>query len=119
MPELCISPEAKKDLQDIQAYISEKPESPKAAFNVVSAIIEKIRSLGRFPEKGTPLSSRVPFETNYRFLISGSYLIFYRYENKTIFVDRIIYARRDYIKILFPEYKDTNSLEEEKQMEEG
>jgi addiction module RelE/StbE family toxin len=113
MPELCVSPEARKDLRDIQTYISEKLESPKTALNVVSAIVDKIESLYRFPEKGALLSSKVQFETNYRFLISGSYLIFYRYENKTIFIDRIIYAKRDYIKILFPEYKETNPLDEE------
>jgi addiction module RelE/StbE family toxin len=113
MSELRVSPEAGKDLRDIQTYISKKLESPKAALNVISAIIEKIKSLTRFPEKGTLLSSKVRFETNYRFLISGSYLIFYRYENKTIFIDRIIYARRDYIKILFPEYKEENFLDEE------
>jgi addiction module RelE/StbE family toxin len=113
MPKLRVSPEARKDLGDIQTYISEKLENPRAALNVVSAIIEKIKSLIRFPEKGTLLSSKVRFETNYRFLISGSYLIFYRYENKTIFIDRIIYAKRDYIKILFPEYKETNSLDGE------
>jgi hypothetical protein len=33
MPKLRILPEAKKYLRDIQAYISEKPESPRAAFN--------------------------------------------------------------------------------------
>jgi addiction module RelE/StbE family toxin len=103
MPKLSISPEARKDLKDIQAYISEKLESPKAAFNTVSGIIEKIKTLLKFPEKGTPLSSQVPFTTNYRFLKSKNYLIFYRYENGAVFVIRIIYARRDYIKILFPE----------------
>lgn len=40
-------------------------------------------------------------ETDYRFVISGNYLSFYRYRDDTIFVDRILYARRDYMKILF------------------
>jgi hypothetical protein len=48
MPEICVSPEARKDLRDIQTYISEKLESPRAALNVVSAIIEKIKSLDLF-----------------------------------------------------------------------
>jgi plasmid stabilization system protein ParE len=39
MPELSISPEAKRDLRDIQAYISDKLESPMAALNVVNDII--------------------------------------------------------------------------------
>jgi plasmid stabilization system protein ParE len=39
MPELFVSPEAEKDLRDIQAYISDKLERPRAAFNVVSAFL--------------------------------------------------------------------------------
>ena len=37
-----------------------------------------------------------------RYVKSKSYLIFYRYENNQIFVDRIIHGKRDYISILFP-----------------
>jgi hypothetical protein len=38
-------------------------------------------------------------------------LAFYRYEHDKIFILRIIYSRRDYIKILFPELKDDDPLE--------
>jgi hypothetical protein len=47
MPELCVSPEAGKDLRDIQTYISEKPESPRVALNIVAAIVEKIKFIKR------------------------------------------------------------------------
>ena len=116
MPRLSISPEVRKDLRDIQAYISEKLESPRAAFNMVSGIIERIKTLPQFPEKGTPLSSKVPFATNYRFLKSKNYLIFYRYENDNVFIVRIIYARRDYLKILFSELNNIEGFNEEEEI---
>jgi len=45
----------------------------------------------------------VEIETDYRFLVCGNYLVFYRTEADSVFVDRVIYGRRDYIKILFDE----------------
>ena len=106
MNKLLISPEAKKDLEGIKAYISDELENPIAAVNVVTRIINKIKALKKTPGIGVPLSSKVLFDTNYRFLVCGNYLVFYRYENKIIYVDRVIYGRRDYIKILFPELND-------------
>jgi plasmid stabilization system protein ParE len=102
MVTLVFSPNAKQDLKDIQKYIREEPERPQTALNVVSKILDKAETLIQFPESGTPLASRVGFETNFRFLISGGYLIFYEYEKHRVFVDRIIHSRRDYLKILFP-----------------
>jgi len=105
MNKLAISPEARKDLENIKAYICEKLENPIAAVNVVARITKKIRNLKEMPGIGTPLSSKISFDTDYRFLVCGNYLAFYRYKDKTVFVDRILYGRRDYVKILFPETK--------------
>ena len=107
MNKILISPVAKKDLEEIKNYICEELENPIAAVNVLSRITKKIKNLKKTPGIGVSLSSKVPFDTEYRFLVCGNYLAFYRYEEKTIFVDRILYGRRDYIKILFPELNDT------------
>lgn len=40
-------------------------------------------------------------QTDYRFIVCANYLIIYRYEDSTIFVSRILYAKRYYIRILF------------------
>ena len=50
---------------------------------------------------GPSLSSIVDIDTDYRFLVCGKYLTFYRYENDIVYIDRIIYGKRDYISILF------------------
>jgi addiction module RelE/StbE family toxin len=103
MNKLSISPEAKKDLEGIKAYITEELENPIAAVNVVSRIIQRLKKIIDMPGIGTPLSSKIPFDTDYRFLVCGNYLTFYRYRDATVYVDRILYGRRDYVKILFPE----------------
>jgi len=99
---LVLSSEAKRDLKNIQGYISNERESPITALKVIESILERIEKLLNFPGTGTLLSPKVNFPTNYRYAKASGYLIFYRHENNYIFVDRIIHGKRDYINILFP-----------------
>lgn len=103
---LHISPEAQSDLQEIKEYITTELENPIAALNTVSEIIKAIRSLVNFPNSGAPLPSIMDVRTDYRFLVSGDYLAFYRYESDNVYVVRILYGRRDYMKILFGEISE-------------
>ena len=97
-----LSFEARHDLKNIQEYIGEEKESPITALQVVENILDRIGDLLRLPNSGTLLAPKVNFPTNYRYVKSKGYFIFYRYENNQIFVDRIIHGKRDYISILFP-----------------
>ena len=101
MYKLKISPKAKDDLTEIKGYISQELCNPQAAVNLVSKITKKIRGLSEHPGIGAPLSSVVAIQTDYRFLVCDNYLIFYRYEDGIVFVSRILYGRRDYMRILF------------------
>ena len=101
MAKLLISPEAKQDLLEIKEYISNELDSPIAAKNVTDKIIKQISTLSDFPKIGTMLSSIIDMETGYRFLVCGSYTAFYRYIDNTVFVDRILYGKRDFMRILF------------------
>ena len=101
MHKLKISPKAKDDLAEIKGYISQELCNPQAALNLVSRITKKIRELLEHPRIGTPLSSVMDIQTDYRFLVCANYLIFYRYEDGIVFVSRILYGRRDYTRILF------------------
>ena len=103
MAVLHISPEAMTDLQAINDYISIEFDSPAAAQNVVSKIVKAIKNLGQFPEIGTPLTFIVDIQTDYRYLVSGSYMTFYRYDDDTVYVLRVLYGKRDYLGILFAE----------------
>lgn len=101
MVSIKISPRAQKDLLEIKEYISEELCNPKAANNVLSIITKRIRELAEFPLMGAPLSSIIDFETGYRFLVCGQYTAFYRYEDDAVYVDRVLYGRRDFMRILF------------------
>ncbi len=71
-----------------------------------SKIMQTVRLLASQPKIGAPLSSIVDADTDYRFLVCGNYTAFYRYESKTVFIDRVLYGRRDFMKILFGELPD-------------
>lgn len=97
------SPEALKDLDEIWEYISENLYNTKAAESTVNRIINSIDKLEDFAEIGRRLSEVVNIDLDYRFLVSGSYLVFYRAYNSDVYIDRILYGKRDYMRILFPE----------------
>lgn len=101
MNELYLSPEAESDLAEIKAYISEELENPAAALATAGRITKSLRILRTHPFAGAPLSSVAEVESDYRFLVSGSYLAFYRVRDSAVYVDRILYGRRDYLRILF------------------
>lgn len=101
MYKLKFSPEAKDDLAKIKDYISKEFCNPQAVINLVYKITKKIRGLTEYHGTGSPLSSVLDIQTDYRFLVCDNYLIFYRYEDGIVFVSRILYGRRDYTRILF------------------
>lgn len=103
---LHISPSAQSDLQGIKDYITVELENPTAALNTIARIIQAIRKLPDFPDSGSPLSSVIGMPTYYRFLVSGSYLIFYRHEGDNVYIVRVLYGARDYTKILFGELRE-------------
>ena len=95
------SPEALNDLDDIWEYIFRELENPDAAQNVINTMLDTIESLENYPERGTPLTSVAEVESNYRFVLSGNYMAFYRVEKDTVWIDRVMYQGRDYLRVLF------------------
>lgn len=106
MAEIKFSPEAITDLQQTKAYITEELCNELAAVGTLAKITKRIRQLSDFPEIGAPLSSIVDFETDYRFLVCGNYTVFYRIENQTVNIVRVLYGRRNFMQILFGEPGD-------------
>lgn len=101
MAELHISPEAVNDLREIRQYIAVQLDTPVAAQRLVARILQSMRGLEDLPESGPRLSSVLNMDTDYRFLVCGNYLIFYRLEGQDVYIVRVLYGRRDYMKLLF------------------
>ena len=101
MNNLHLSEEAQNDLLEIKAYIEEELLNPSAALATVSRITKSLRILQNHEQAGAPLSSIADIESDYRFIVSGNYISFYRAYGSEVFIDSILYARRDYMRILF------------------
>lgn len=104
MNSLHLSEEAQNDLIEIKAYIEEELLNPSVALATVSRITKSLRILQTYAQAGAPLSSIAEIESDYRFIVSGNYISFYRAYGSEVYVDRILYARCDYMRILFGDH---------------
>lgn len=96
-----LSPLAKSDMQEIGDYISQSLHNPSAVRQLILRFREVITSLQRSPEMGTPLLSEQADHIPYRNVICGNYMVFYHFSLETVYVDRVLYGRRDYMALLF------------------
>ncbi len=103
-----VTPAALNDLKEIKTYIEKDLSNPIAANNVIKRIIEDYSHLEIAPYMGVSLSNKVPFDTDYRFIVSGNHLVFYRVDNEHVSIYRVLYGRRDYLKIIFDDIELSN-----------
>lgn len=98
------SPRALKDLDEIWDYISFQLCNPSAAQNTVEGIMDKVDEIAPFPESGAKLEFENGLDSGYRYVMFKNYLTFYRLRSDdVVYVDRVIYGGRDYMRILFTE----------------
>lgn len=98
---LIYTPKSRNDLKEIENYISINLSSPKAATNVISKIIKSCSNLKDFPALGAELKNKFDVNTEIRYLIISNYIAFYKYENETIKIIRILDGRTNYLRYLF------------------
>lgn len=101
MNNIHLSDDAQNDLREIKAYITEELGSPASADSFVRKITADIRALKNHAMLGAQLSSIAAVPGDYRFLVTGNYLTFYRVSGTEVYIDRIMYGRRDYLSCLF------------------
>lgn len=97
---LLYSPMAQQDLEGVFDYISNSLRNPAAARNVISDILDGAEKLESFPFIGSLVEGLPERIGEYRVLGIRNYLIFYRVSDTSIFVDRVLYKRRDYLPLL-------------------
>ena len=95
------SPESRRDLDDIWDYIVLELQNRSAAERVINLIIDAVDPLKNFAEMGSPLSSIADVGKEYRFLVSGNYMVFYLVQGCDVYIDRVLYGRSDYMSVLF------------------
>lgn len=97
------SPLALKDLDDIWDYIINELMNLSAAENTVNGIMDMIDGLDGFREIGSRLLFDKGLDSGYRFNIFKNYMAFYHIQAELIYVDCVMYGKRDYMKVLFPD----------------
>lgn len=103
MNKIHLSEPAQRDLAGIKSYIAEELKNPTAALATITKITKSIRMLKTHAFAGAALSSIARVDTDHRFLVTGNYLCFYRVEGSDVYIDRVIYGKRDYLRVLFDE----------------
>ena len=87
------------DFAEALNYIKEVLKNEVASNDLKNNANKKIQTIKQFPHTGTRLY-KDNIETKYRYIRVENYYIFYYVNDNTIFIDRFIYAKRDYIKLL-------------------
>ena len=102
MYQLNFLPMANQDMTDIVRYISHELLNPTAANALADEMIEATERLCDFPHINTIHQTIRPLKHEYRKLFVKNYIMFYWVDenDKLITVARVIYARRDYEKLL-------------------
>jgi addiction module RelE/StbE family toxin len=91
-------PPAEQDLGELFEYIMQ--DSPSEASILLDKVDRSIMRLSQFPLSGATPRDKYLKKKGYRILIIGDYLVFYRFENRKIFIYRVLHGKRQY-KFLF------------------
>lgn len=97
---LLYSPLAQQDLDGIFDYITNTLHNPEAARGVISDILDGAENLEAFPFLGSVVEGLPENIGEYRVAGIRNYLVFYRVSDTSIFVDRILYKRREFLPLL-------------------
>lgn len=102
MVKIQFSPLAKDDLVKIKAYLAEAFDD-EIASEKIKQLLDSIRKFEMFPLLGRPLMNVIDIPTDYMFFVVEKNYVFYRLEQKTVKIIRIIDTRQNYIDVLFGE----------------
>ena len=96
--EIRIFPTAKQDLLDVIDYLNTL--SRDSALKCYDRLVSEIASLSTMTERCPRPRDLALAAKGYRYLVVGNYLVFYVVAGNTVQIRRILYARRDYKKLL-------------------
>jgi toxin ParE1/3/4 len=97
-----VSEPAENDLRAILRYISAQLSAPITAIKMIDLIEETLMSLADMPQKFPTVADERLFLLGYRKLPVKNYIIFFTIDEtiKVVNVERILYARREWLRIL-------------------
>lgn len=95
-------PSAMQDMKEIVWYISHALSNPTAANKIAVALIEVADKIPEFPYSNPAYTPIRPLKREYRKLLVQNYLLLYWVDEqkKVVTVARVVYAKRDYGRLL-------------------
>ena len=97
MMKLRINPLVAEDLKNIKEYIAEDNE--EMAVKTIQEIYTRIENIQQFPYMGADLSKRVSFRTDYKYVVSGNYVVLYKIGNEYVEIYRVVNRHQDITQI--------------------
>ncbi|MBE5946400.1 MAG: type II toxin-antitoxin system RelE/ParE family toxin [Lachnospiraceae bacterium] len=97
MMKLRINPLVAEDLKNIKEYIAEDNE--EMAVKTIQEIYTRIENIQQFPYMGADLSKRVSFWTDYKYAISGNYVVLYKIGDVYVEIYRVVNRYQDITQI--------------------
>jgi len=100
MYKIRFTPLSKEDLVKTKKYLKEEFDETTAN-SVIKKLIDSIRRFEEFPLLGRPLANLIDIPTDYMYFVAEKNYVFYRLEDQSVKIIRILDTRRDYMRILF------------------
>ncbi len=95
---LIVSDAAREDLNQVFDYI--QADNPTAAEKFLNQIEASLSTLSSFPSRGKLARDESLRARDYRILVIGEYLAFYRIQGSAVNIIRVIHGRRHYTFLL-------------------
>ena len=77
-----------EDLRNIKEYIAE--DNKEMAVKTIQEIYTRIENIQQFLYMGAEHSKRVSFRTDYKYAISGNYVVLYRIKDEYVEIYRVV-----------------------------
>lgn len=97
-----VSEPAENDLKDIVRYIASQLSAPISVLHMMELLEEAMASLSDMPQRYPLVIDERLSQMGYRKLPVKNYVVFFFVDekNKVVDVERILYGRRDWLRIL-------------------
>ncbi|MBR1757357.1 MAG: type II toxin-antitoxin system RelE/ParE family toxin [Lachnospiraceae bacterium] len=104
-PQVKYSSAAIRDLDRVWMGVYEACHDFDTTARYLDGLLDKVEAKAAFPKSGSPLYYQNSF-TGYYFVVFKAYMAFYRVEDDIMFVDRVLFGRSDYMRVLHLQAED-------------
>ena len=88
-----------RDLDRVWAEMYKASKDIEITERHIEELLDKVEKKSDYPKSGAPLYYENTF-TGYYCIVFKAYLAFYRLEKETMLVDRVLFGKSDYMRIL-------------------